>query len=110
MAKRTNNGNHGAKGRSGRRPKAFTILKQRIEQEKQDDAEFAFTLYASVMRDETQPMELRLDCGDWISNRVMGKPKEKQERTGEMVIKIVRDNSSVANFAPSANEGEIGGA
>ena len=32
-----NNGNHGAKGKSGRKPSAFTKLKRRIESEKEDD-------------------------------------------------------------------------
>lgn len=80
-------GKGGKKGRSGRKVKAFTLLKQRIEAEKQDDAEYAFSLYASVMRDETQPIELRLDCSDWVANRVMGKPKERTEHSGEIGFK-----------------------
>lgn len=80
-------GKGGKKGRSGRKVKAFTLLKQRIEAEKQDDAEYAFALYAAVMRDETQPIELRLDCSDWVSNRVLGKPKERQEISGDLGIK-----------------------
>lgn len=69
-------GKGGQKGRSGRKVKAFTLLKQRIEAEKKDDAEYAFALYAGVMQDETQPLPLRLECADWVSNRVLGRPTQ----------------------------------
>ena len=81
-------GRGGQKGRSGRKPGAFTLMRQRIEAEKQDDAEYAFTLYASVMRDEAQTLELRLDCADWIANRVLGKPKERTEHSGNLQTEI----------------------
>jgi len=94
LRKGQNNGNHGKKGASGRKPSAFTLLKRRIESEKSDDAEYAFALYSQVMRDDTQPMELRLNCGDWIANRVLGKPKDRTEQSGELVIRIVRSDSN----------------
>lgn len=88
MGKREgNNGNHGAKGRSGRKPKLYTELKHRIEAERKDDAEYAFALLASVMRDPAQPLELRLDCGREVMNRVLGKPKEQHELSGTVNVK-----------------------
>lgn len=82
-------GKGGVKGRSGRKPKAFTILKRRIESEKKEDAEYAFAMYASVMRDDDLPLALRLDCADWIANRVLGKPKEPVDHSGEVILRVV---------------------
>jgi hypothetical protein len=99
-----NNGNHGAKGRSGRKPGAFKLLKERIESEKQSDAEYAFSIYVSVMRDESQPLELRLDCADWVANRVLGKPNLQigVKTDGKLQIEIIRESTvSFTNAASS---------
>lgn len=82
-----NNGNHGAPGRSGRKPKAITLLKRQLIENGKEDAEYAYSLYVSVMQDEAQPTELRLQCADWIANRVLGKPKERAEISGEVAVK-----------------------
>ena len=76
-------GKGGVKGRSGRKPSKFTELRRRIESEQADDAAYAFALYAEVMRDATEPLELRLSCADLVANRVLGKPKEKIEHSGD---------------------------
>lgn len=85
------NGNrqaHGGKRKgAGRKPKLFTQLKHRIESERKDDAEYAFSLFASVMRDPEQSIELRLDCGREVMNRVLGKPQERHELSGEVRVK-----------------------
>lgn len=85
------NGNrqaHGGKRKgAGRKPKAFTKLKHRIESEREDDAEYAFALFAGVMRDPEQPIDLRLDCGREVMNRVLGKPQEHHELSGEVILK-----------------------
>jgi hypothetical protein len=101
-------GKGGQKGRSGRKPKAFTMLKQRIESEKVEDAEYAITLYVSVMRDEEQPLDLRLDCAEWVANRVMGLPKARNENdnSGTQTIRVEyvkRPNGAVNGDAPSAD-------
>lgn len=88
-----NNGNVGKKGRSGRKPKEFTLFRKRIESQKIDDAEYAFALYAETMRDEDKAIELRLECADWIANRVLGKPKEKTEQSGAVTFRIVYDDT-----------------
>lgn len=64
----------GKRDNAGAKPKLFTLLKRSV-QEKTDDAEYAFSLYAKTMRDEKQTLTLRLDCANWIANRVLGKPK-----------------------------------
>ena len=72
----------GRRAGAGRKASKFTELRRRIEQEKSDDAEYAFSLYAEVMRDDEQPLDLRLSCADWIANRVLGRPKERLEHSG----------------------------
>jgi hypothetical protein len=71
-----NNGNHGAKGKSGRKPKAITLLKRKLIEDGKEDAEYAYSLFASVMRDGTQPLDLRMQCASWIADRVLGKPNQ----------------------------------
>jgi hypothetical protein len=95
--KRTNNGNHGAKGRSGRKPSAFTILKRRVQQEKIEDAEYAFSLYATVMRDESEEKQMRLAAADWIAKRVLGQPTQpmaQDDRLKDLLEKFFNDTSS----------------
>ena len=72
----------GVRPNSGRKPKAFTLLKRRIETERVEDAEYAFALLASVMRDANQDIERRLGCAEKIMDRVLGKPKTLTEITG----------------------------
>lgn len=94
---------HGKKGKSGRKPKLFTQLKHRIESERTDDAEYAFALFASVMRDPTQPIDLRLDCGREVMNRVLGKPQERHELSGTVSVKaytVVSPDDWDANSNP----------
>lgn len=73
---------------SGRKPKAFTLLKARIEAEKKEDAEYAFAMYASVMRDGGQPISLRLECANWVANRVLGLPKAPTEMSGNVTYRL----------------------
>lgn len=107
----------GQKGKSGgrrpgggRKPKAFTTLKKRIEAEKTADAEYAFSLYAAVMHDAAQPLALRLECAEWISSRVLGKPKELKEHSGDVIVRVEyvkRANGAADGAAPDteANTG-----
>lgn len=73
----------GRRKNAGRKPKAFTLLKRRIEKERGEDAEYAFSLFAHVMRDESHDMPLRLHCAEEIMNRVWGKAKQTNELTGK---------------------------
>lgn len=82
---RKNNG--GKRKGAGRKPKAYTQFKRRLEQEKIEDADYAFWLHTKVMQDDEQSIELRLQCADWIANRVLGKPKERAEISGEVAVK-----------------------
>ena len=77
------------KSSAGRKPKAFTVFRRRLEAEKIEDAEYAFGLYVEVMRDGDSPIDLRLDCADWIANRVLGRPKERIEQSGELKVVVL---------------------
>ena len=102
-------GKGGVKGRSGRKPSKFTELRRRIESERVDDADYAFALYAEVMRDATEPLELRLSCADWIANRVLGKPKERLEHSGDKDAPMTFNHGIIATLLaprPSGNHSE----
>lgn len=90
-----NNGNHGAKGRSGRKPSAYTILKSRIESEKANDAERAFALYVAVMDNPDEPTHIRLAAAAWICDRVLGKPKEHRDLAGNVTLRVVYDSNRI---------------
>ena len=70
-----NNGNHGNHN-SGRKPKAITVLKRQLAEEKADDAAYAFGLYVYVMRDDTADRKTRLECASVVMDRVLGKPRQ----------------------------------
>lgn len=99
---------------AGRKPKAFTVLKNRIEAERADDAEYAFALYASVMRDDKQLLPLRLQCAAEIMDRVLGKPTQKNELAGkdgaELVIRYINDwRNPTADTARRTDSGDASG-
>ncbi len=89
----------------GRKAKAFTLLKRRIEAEQTDDADYAFALHAKVMRDPKQPITLRLECANWVSNRVLGLPKAETKHSGELnvsgfAVKPIDYAVAIAALAP----------
>jgi hypothetical protein len=71
LEKKSNRG--GRRPGAGRRPKPLTDLNRKLC-ERLDDAVYAFELHAGTMRDEKQPLDLRLDCAKEVMNRVLGKP------------------------------------
>lgn len=72
-----NNGNHGAKGRSGRRPTAVTLLKRRLIENKIDEAEASFAFLVAVRDNEDEPTALRVAAAEQILDRVLGKAKQQ---------------------------------
>lgn len=88
----------GKRKNAGRKPKAYTEFKKRLEIEKIDDADYAFWLHAETMRDQEMPLDLRLSCADWVANRVLGTPKARNENehSGKLTIEIVRENPNQA--------------
>lgn len=72
----------GKRPNSGRKQSLYRQLKQRLEIERVQDAEYAFALYAAVMRNEDELVGTRMAAADWVANRVLGKPQEKRELSG----------------------------
>jgi len=74
------NGGKGAKGGrregSGRKPKAATILKRKLQADHALSAADAFNLLDRFMRDEALDPALRRQCANDILDRVLGKPKQ----------------------------------
>ena len=87
----------------GRKKKEITLLRERIEAEKKDDAEYAFALYAQTMRDAEQPLNLRLQCADWVRAQVVGRPKQQigNDDTGKFVIAVEYVNDWRAENSPA---------
>ena len=98
-----------AKG-GGRPTKEATLLREelkaRMKAEKIADAEYAFALYAETMRDTSQKLELRLDCADWVAQRVLGKPTQptvQDERLAGLLARFFGDDEA-ANTGPVIDE------
>lgn len=64
----------GKRARSGRKPKAITILKRQLAEDGKIEAEYAFSLIVSIMHDDTMPVALRRDCAKDVLDRILGKP------------------------------------
>ncbi len=74
--KRGNNGNHGAPGRSGRKPGAATILRRRLVADKVEEAEASFAYLCATRDNEDEWGSLRLAAAGMILERVLGKPRQ----------------------------------
>ena len=68
---RKNNG--GKRSGSGRKPKAYTQLRKRIEAEKVEEAEKSFDFYVQVRDNPDEKTEIRMAAADRIADRVLGK-------------------------------------
>lgn len=85
------NGNKGANGGArkgaGRKPKAYTLLKRRLEAEKVEEAEKSIDFYIQVRDNPNESTALRLEAATLILDRVLGKAKEHKELSGEVTVK-----------------------
>ena len=102
-------GRSGGHPNSGRKPSAYTQLKRRIESERVEDAEYAFALYVAVMRNESEPISMRMAAADWVANRVLGKPKEKIEHSGDAEKPLAFNHGIITALLaprPSGNHSE----
>lgn len=85
------------------------MLKRRMEEERVEDAECAFALFAGVMRDPAQDLALRLECAREVMDRVLGKPKQLNEHTGKdgnpiETIQVFRHEAAIAAIAGRPNQ------
>jgi len=60
----------------GRKPKAATLLKRKLQEEKLAEAEYAFALLCDWMHNENVPIDFRRSCALDVLDRVLGKPKQ----------------------------------
>jgi hypothetical protein len=71
-----------------------------------DDAQYAFDLFVATMKDQDQPINLRLECSAEVMNRVLGKPRQQidQKQTGGLTVRVefVRRDPDPARAAPVA--------
>ncbi len=79
---KSNNGRGGARPGSGRKSNAVRALRDAFVAEKGPYAEYAFKLHADIMLDEKAALDLRLQCGQEVMNRVWGKPRQAVEHSG----------------------------
>jgi hypothetical protein len=98
--KRSNNGNHGAKGRSGRKPSEYTLLKRRIIAENVEDADRAFDLYVQIMDNPLEDTQMRLAAADRVMDRVLGKATEHSQQERKIIIEIIRENPEQQSIGP----------
>jgi hypothetical protein len=84
-----NKGRGGAREGAGRKPKEITLLKAKIVKRHKDDADYAIRLLVTVMKDQWMPVEIRMDAAREVLDRVIGKPKQAVEHTGELPILVM---------------------
>lgn len=101
----------GKKGRSGRRPKAITVLKRQLVKDKQESALYAFSLFDAVMRAEDQPLKLRLEAAHEVLDRVLGKPAQMTFNAGEETYRkyLAGLEATLANTVERPGGGTTGG-
>lgn len=80
----------GPRPNSGRKPRPITELNRAIA-ERSDDAIYALDFYCETMRDIAQDIRLRLECAREVMNRVLGRPTERHEHSGDpdLPLKVI---------------------
>ena len=108
-----NRGNHGAPGRSGRKPTAVTLLKRRLVQDKIEEAEASFAFLVAVRDNDDEPTALRVAAAETILDRVLGKAMQMTGEAGEKELTAYKARIQKWLNEPeptSATEsGELGG-
>jgi len=107
------NGNKQAKGGkrsgAGRKPKAITVLKRKLAEEKRDDAEYAFGLFVAFMQSNDTDARLRIECAKEVLDRVLGKPSQSvalaySNMTDEQLRHFVADAIGIAGAGDSGSQ------
>jgi hypothetical protein len=95
IAKRSNNGNHGIKGRSGRKPLEATILRRRLVEDKVEEAEASFSYLCAVRDNPFEPSAQRLAAAEMILDRVLGKATERSVQQKQVLIRVIREQRDI---------------
>jgi len=75
----TANGHGGYRSGSGRKPQMLPVGRDKrvlIAELAAQDTEYVVGLWSKTVRDEDQPLEIRLACGDRLMNRAYGRPPQ----------------------------------
>lgn len=81
--------NGGARPGAGRKPKAATLLKRKLQADKIAEADYAFSILCEWMHDEELPRDFRRDCANDVLDRVLGKPKQAVNLTETKKILVI---------------------
>lgn len=75
----------------GRKPKAATILKRLVVQNKIEEAEASFAFMVSIRESSVCPIGLRAEAAKWIHEAVYGRPKQPigNDDKGELVFRVI---------------------
>lgn len=99
----------GARPGAGRKKSLAKQLEAEFIKDKENEAEFGFALFVREMHNARNSRKFRLYAANMVMDRVWGKPKEKNEQSGELVIRIVRDegnSDTSAETAPSPEQSQ----
>jgi len=88
----------GKRAGAGRKPAAATLLKRKLADRRNTEAEYAFALLCKYMRHaprgrgETMgEREFRAACAQRVLDQVMGKPMQRVETTGSVKLLVMGD-------------------
>ena len=89
----------GKRAGAGRKPKAATLLKRKLADRRNTEADYAFTLLCKYMRSapprgkpETMAAsEFRAACAQRVLDQVLGKPMQRVEQTGSVKLLVMGD-------------------
>jgi hypothetical protein len=92
----------GLRANAGRKPSIYTQLKERLQEQKANDAEKAFDLYVQIMENPLEETQMRMAAADRVLDRVLGKADQHNKQERKITIEIIRDNperQSIDSFA-----------
>lgn len=76
-------------------------LREKAISEAGDDAKYALGLFVQVMRDEAQPINLRLECAKEVKDTVWGRPPQRTQVSGPddgaipiTMIEVIKDHGA----------------
>ena len=72
----------GARPGAGRKKKLTTIIREKAIEEAGDDAKYALGLFVTSLKDVKLPLDVRLDCGKQVMDRVWGRSVQRREHSG----------------------------
>lgn len=96
---------------AGRKPKAVTELRRQALDNAGGDAEQAFAFIIDTMKNPRAPLQTRLACAQIITDRVWGKPTQRNENQNSGDLRVIIEHvtkceDSDTGVALSPDEGQ----